>query len=228
MADYWINPNHSAVGAIAISDREMSILYQLGDIGKQAFEDAMTEGISLRDAMVGPGEILYLHDLTSVSLSPWTCCLYLEFVEKGQPGRHCLYVWDRATYDQVVEALRHRLGPRWELRKGTENGARLWSSTWPILALVLLFTVIGFFAVRQWETGEAARFEGRRGAAGRAFAAAVGQSMSSKGWLMTGIGLMTLHAAWLIYRTTVPSQEQLLPVEESNIDSYKSRYGSDN
>jgi hypothetical protein len=225
MTDYWINPKQEAVGVVAISDDDMSILYQLNEIGKERFRELMDSGVSLREAMLGPGEILALKDLTCVSLSPWSCCVHLEFVEKGNQGQHYLYLWNRDTFDKVVESLRQRLGHGWELKKGTAAPAQTWKNSWPIWALLLMFTVISFFAVRQFETDEAKTFEGRKGAAGRAFAEVVGRSIGSSGCLLSGFGLMALYAMWLIYQTTVPNQDQLLPVTEVNGGSPQNRSG---
>jgi hypothetical protein len=75
---------------------------------------------------------------------------------------------------------------------------------------------------------KAEQFTGRRGAAGRAFAAMVGKSIGSKGCLIAGFGLMTLNAVWLIYHTIVPNQEQLRPVEECSGEWPTSRRGPEN
>src|SRR5262245_8653961 len=118
MVDYWINPKREAVGVVAVSDQDMSILYQVNDDEKEFFRQAMARGVPLRQASTGPRSVLQLRDLTSVGLSPRWRCLTLAYTEAGKEHRHYLYLWDRDTYERVVDVLRRRLGPGWEIVKG--------------------------------------------------------------------------------------------------------------
>jgi hypothetical protein len=202
MTDYWINPKQEALGIVAISEEEMSLHYQVSDRQKKEFREAMADGLSLQDAKFGGHcDIFPLSAIVSVPLSRMTCCLQLDLLQWRKSRQHYLYVWDRDTFDKVVGVLRARLGPTWEIRKGKANAARTWMHSWPIWLLLLMFTVIGFFAVRQWE-------------AERAIA---DSSIASLGFLISGIVLMALYALWLIYRTTVPNQDQLVPVAKNAV-----------
>jgi hypothetical protein len=223
MTDYWINPKRGTLGVVAISDDEMSIFYMVNRTGKQQFREAMSTGTSLRHIIVGPGETLSLKDITCVWLSPWWRSVHLEYVEEGQKREHCVSLWDRDTYDKVVEVLRKRLGPGWELKKGRAKGGT-WRDIAPGVAFLLLLTVVGFWGVRQSETGEADQFRGRKGAVGRAVGAVIARSIASVGCFFTGLVLTALFAMLLLYR---PTRDQLVPVTELKDDSQQSRRGPD-